>query len=130
MTARISVSGLAVLASLTTTTGAANAQQAQFMGRLSVPSYDSQTGQRPRQPLFPVPPLDVPQPRPLPESRPSLPASPNQPAALTRPRIVCGMTLLPAPDIDAKIGQRQAPERPNNPTTYTIRPVQPSICWD
>ncbi len=47
-----------------------------------------------------------------------------------KPRIVCGMTLIPAnPSKDPKMAQKENPEKAKNPTAYTIRPVQPSICW-
>jgi len=47
-----------------------------------------------------------------------------------KPRVVCGMTLIPAPpSADPKIALPEPTEKPKNPTTYTIRPLQPSICW-
>jgi hypothetical protein len=47
-----------------------------------------------------------------------------------KPRVVCGMTLLPAPpSVDPKIAGKEPLEKPKTPTTYSIRPVQPSICW-
>jgi hypothetical protein len=81
-------------------------------------------GQRPGQPLFPVP-------RVAPDEVPNAPTPPNQLEELIpKPRIVCGMTLIPAPKVDPKIGQKHETEKPKNPTRYTIRPVQPSICWE
>ena len=72
------------------------------------------SAQRPPQPLLPGQP--VPPSRSL---RPSL-----------KPRVVCGMTLIPAPPgVDPKIASPESPGRPRDPTTYTVRPVQPSICW-
>jgi hypothetical protein len=50
-----------------------------------------------------------------------------------KPRVVCGMTLLPAPQgVDPQIASdKREPEKPQDQaTSYTIRPVQPSICWD
>jgi hypothetical protein len=43
---------------------------------------------------------------------------------------VCGTTLIPAPPgVDPKIALPEPPEKAKNPTAYTIRPVQPTICW-
>ena len=130
MSARISVSGFAFLASLVSCGGVADAQQAPFSPPPAGPSwYGSQAGQRPRPPLFRAPPLEVPPPQPLPDISPRQTTPPGQSAAL-KPRIVCGMTLIPAPKIDPKIAPRQTPARPANPPAYTIRPLQPPICWE
>ena len=43
-----------------------------------------------------------------------------------RPRVVCGMTLLPAnPAIDPKM----AVEPRRDDTRYTIRAIEPPVCW-
>src|SRR5262245_57725655 len=91
-----------------------------------------------REPLFPVQRFEAPQAQQPPAQRAD-PATPTPPALLQealrnlsnlRPRIVCGMTLIPAkPSIDLKMAQKENSEKAKNPTTYTIRPVQPSICW-
>jgi hypothetical protein len=61
----------------------------------------------------------------------NLPALQNLADALiAKPRVVCGMTLLPAPTgIDPKIRLDREENKPINPTVYTIRPVQPTLCW-
>jgi len=62
------------------------------------------------QPLFPAPP------------------APNQLATPAKPRVVCGMTLIPAvPAIDPKIAKPGTEKR--NDTKFTIRAIQPSMCW-
>jgi hypothetical protein len=52
-------------------------------------------------------------PKPAPDSSP-------------RPKVVCGMTMIPAdPNIDPKM-----PAAPRSDgTNYTIRAVEPPICW-
>ena len=92
----------------------------------------------PRERLFPVPSFEAPK-APQAPAQQADPATPSPPALLLealqnlpnrKPRVVCGMTLIPGnPSVDAKIGQKDYQEKPKNPTTYTIRPVQPSICW-
>ena len=94
--------------------------------------------QQQREPLFPVQPFETPQ-APQPPAQQSHPATPAPPVLLLetlrnlpnlKPRVVCGMTLIPAnPAIDPKIAQKEDSEKTKNPTTYTIRPVPPSICW-
>jgi hypothetical protein len=45
---------------------------------------------------------------------------------LRQPTVVCGMTVIPAdPSIDP--GIRFTP--PKDTTTFTIRAVQPELCW-
>ncbi len=90
-------------------------------------------GERPRAtPLFPVQPFEGRKPQAPPQPAPTLifpDVAANLPSDL-KPRVVCGMTLIPAPpSVDPKIATPEPPEKPKNPTTYTIRPVQPSICW-
>ena len=90
------------------------------------------------EPLFPLQPFEAPQTPQLPPQQRG-PATPAPPALLPealqnlpnlKPRVVCGMTLIPGnPSVDPKIGQKEYQEKPKNPTTYTLRPVQPSICW-
>src|SRR4030095_4015935 len=90
------------------------------------------SAQRPQQPLFPGQPAPAPRTALLfPVLPPLVPVPQNDANALPnfQPRVVCGMTLIPAPpSADPKIA-KEPPEKPRNPTTYTIRPVQPSICW-
>ena len=125
MGARASVLLLTVLGSVATSVAVLSAQRPQqplFPGQ-PVPS--AKTG-----PLFPVQPFDgqeqapqARQPLVFPEVVANLPPS-------LKPRVVCGMTLIPAPPgVDPKIASQGPTEQPKNPTTYTIRPVQPSICW-
>lgn len=88
--------------------------------------------------LFPVQSFEPPK-APQPPAQQADPATPSPPALLLetvrnlanrKPRIVCGMTLVPAnPSIDSKMAQKKNPEKTKDPTTYTIRPVQPSLCW-
>jgi hypothetical protein len=67
--------------------------------------------------------------QPLPPATLVFPNNTNALANL-KPRVVCGMTLIPAPPgVDPKIGDQREAEKPKTPTRYTIRPVQPSICW-
>ena len=83
-------------------------------------------------PLFPVPPLDgqAPQTTPVPVPPPLFSDVAKMLPLDLKPRVVCGMTLLPAPqDIDPQIAGQRPPEKPKDSTTYTVRPVQPSICW-
>ena len=113
-----------VLAMAATFPSVLEAAPGQFAQAPGTPRLQIQQRQRPQPPLFPVPPLAQ-------DRAPSPPASPNQAEPLiVKPRVVCGMTLIPmAPQIDPKIAQKREPQKPKNPTTYTIRPVQPSICW-
>jgi hypothetical protein len=90
------------------------------------------SAQRPPQPLFPAQPAPPPRTAPLfpvPRLAPSAPNDANA-APNLEPRVVCGMTLVPkSPSVDPKIATPEPPEKAKNPTAYTIRPVQPSICW-
>jgi hypothetical protein len=93
--------------------------------------------QEQREPLFPLQPFEAPKAPQLPPQQRD-PAAPAPPALLLetlqnlrslKPRVVCGMTLIPGnPHVDPKIGQKDDPEKLKNPTTYAIRPVQPFIC--
>ena len=95
------------------------------------------TPRQEQRPLFPPQPFEAPKAPQLPAQQRE-PATPAPPALLLetlqnlrslKPRVVCGMTLIPGnPYVDPKIGQKDDPEKLKNPTTYTIRPVQPSIC--
>ena len=101
------------------------------------------TAQQRLEPLFPgqrapkAPSLSPMQPSQVPQSPQATPPPPTlvvtsdtNPLANLKPRVVCGMTLIPAPpDVDPKIADQREAEKPKTPTTYTIRPVQPSICW-
>ena len=61
-----------------------------------------------------------------PKRQASLPASPQQREPEPRPKVVCGMVLIPAdPSIDPRI-RFEAPKRD---TRFTIRAVQPPVCW-
>lgn len=46
-------------------------------------------------------------------------------AEAAKPRVVCGMTLIPAPNVDPKM----AIEPNTDSTRYTIRAIEPPICW-
>jgi len=119
MGVRSSVLVFTVLAVVATLGGVLQAGQVQFTQAPTPP----RSPMTPGQPLFPVP-------RVAPDEVPNPPTPPNQLEELApKPRIVCGMTLIPAPKVDPKIGQKQETEKPKNPTRYTIRPVQPPICW-
>ena len=101
------------------------------------------TAQQRLDPLFPgqrapkAPSLSPMQPSQAPQSPQATPPPPTRvvtsdtnPLANLRPRVVCGMTLIPAPPgVAPKIADQREAEKPRNPTAYTIRPVQPSICW-
>jgi hypothetical protein len=62
---------------------------------------------------------------------PSLPSLPDLADALMlKPRIVCGTTLIPAsPAVDPDIAIKRPAGKPKDLTTYTIQPVQPTLCW-
>ena len=82
--------------------------------------------------LFPVQPFvgQTAQVQPAPVPTPLFTEVAKMLAPDLKPRVVCGMTLIPAPpEVDPKIALPEPAEKPKNPTTYTIRPVQPSICW-
>jgi hypothetical protein len=90
------------------------------------------SAQRPQPPLFPGQPVPPPRAAPLFPVPPLTLFPPNDANAVPnlQPRVVCGMTLIPAPpSVDPKIAGKEQNEKPRNPTAYTIRPVQPSICW-
>jgi hypothetical protein len=96
-------------------------------GSVGATSRDSQTG------AVTQPPVVVPfarkpftklfRPAPLPtESRSSM----QQPRSPARPKVVCGMTLIPGdPAIDSGIATRAQ----RSETRFTIRAIQPRICW-
>ena len=118
------------------------AAQSQFVQSLSAPASGVLSAPEQRQPLFPVPPAGPQTPpqtpavplAPVPPAAgavPGLPALPNLADALIqKPRIVCGMTLIPAaPAVDPKIATKPPAGKPKDPTTYTIRAVQPTLCW-
>ena len=127
MVTRSSVLLFTVVATVATSAAVLTAQQ-----RLE-PLFPGQRA--PKAPLlFPAQPFQFPQ---VPQS----PQAPTPPPTLVfpdntnvlanlKPRVVCGMTLIPAPPgVDPKIADQREAEKPKTPTTYTIRPVQPSICW-
>ena len=123
MSVRGSLPAFTALAIVATLVGVLEAAQIQFTQSPTPPPSQIVPRQRPGRPLFPVPPVS-------PDKVPNQPALPNQAEAMVpKPRIVCGMTLVPAPNVDPKIGQKLETEKPKNSTKYTIRPVQPSICW-
>ena len=104
--------------------------QRQFTQSPATPRFEISPPQRPGQPLFPVQPFEVPRAPQLPAPVPALPPVPPDTLANLRPRVVCGMTLIPAPpSVDPKIAEKRESQKPKNPTTYMIRPVQPSMCW-
>jgi hypothetical protein len=127
-----SVLALTALTIIGTLVGVVDGAQLQFTQTAPIPTPQVSPSQLRRQPLFPVPRLEVtkaPQP-PAEQADPVVP--PSRPGTLPnlKPRVVCGMTLIPAPpSIDPKIAQKDDPQKPKNPTTYTIRPVQPSMRW-
>ena len=135
MSVRGSLPAFTALAIVAILVSLLEAAPGQFVQAPGVSRNEILPPQRPQQqPLFPVPPLEVPKPAPpRSQAEPVVPIPPTTPSALPtlKPRVVCGMTLIPAmPAIDPKIGTDQKVEKPKNPTTYTIRPVQPSICWE
>jgi hypothetical protein len=123
MSVRGLVPVIMTLAIVATLGGVLQASQIQFTQSPTPPRYPTMPGQRPGQPLFPVP-------RVAPDEVPNPSTPPNQvEAVIPKPRIVCGMTLIPAPKVEPKTAEKPETEKPKNPTRYTIRPVQPSICW-
>jgi hypothetical protein len=48
-----------------------------------------------------------------------------QPTQREKPRVVCGMTIIPAPNVDPKM----MVEPRTDSTRYTIRAIEPPICW-
>jgi hypothetical protein len=127
MGARTPVLLLTVCAAIAASAAVLSAQRPQQ------PLFPGQPVPPPRtSPLFPVQPFDGQQPQAPPQARPA-PLFPEKVANLPpdlKPRVVCGMTLIPAPPtVDPKIALPEQTEKPKNPTTYTIRPVQPSTCW-
>jgi len=74
-----------------------------------------------------APPTPAPRAQPQTTEPPSGPffIVPKQQREAVKPKVVCGMTVIPAdPSIDPKFVIR----RPDTATTYTIRTVQPAIC--
>jgi hypothetical protein len=126
MRTRSSVLLLMVLVAATTSVAVLSAQRPQQ------PTFPGQPAPPPRTaPLFPVQPFGGQEPQAPPQAAQALrfDVVPN-PLPNLKPRVVCGMTLIPAPpSADPKIALPEPTEKPKNPTTYTIRPVQPSICW-
>ena len=127
LTALMIVTGLGVAAA-----------QLRFTQTEPFPQSQITPPQHHRERSFPVQPFEAPKAPQLPaqQANPATPA----PAALLletlrnlpnrKPRVVCGMTLIPANlSVDPKIAQKDDREQPANQTTYTIRPVQPSLCW-
>jgi hypothetical protein len=113
------------------------AAQVRFSQTAPFPRRQVTPPQQQRERLFPVQPFEAAKAAQAPAPQAN-PATPVPPALLLetlrnlpnlKPRVVCGMTLIPAnPSVDPKIGQRHDAKKPKNATTYTIRPVQPSIC--
>jgi hypothetical protein len=126
MRARSSVLLLTVIAGAATSVAVLSAQRPQQ------PLFPEQPVPAPRTaPLFPVPPFEgqrASQAPPRPAPAPLFVDLANMRLDL-KTRVVCGMTLLPAPDVDPKIALPEAVEKTKDPTTYAIRPVQPSVCW-
>lgn len=106
--------------------GPAGSSQAQIQETLQAPRAVPPLPQVP-----PVRPFQPQQPRPLfPVPPTEQPRAPNQAVTATKPRVVCGMTLIPVdPKVDPKIALKGDPENKDDGTKYTIRAVQPSICW-
>jgi hypothetical protein len=46
--------------------------------------------------------------------------------ASPKPKVVCGMVIIPA---DPLLDPRMGVEPPNRDTRFTIRAVQPPVCW-
>ena len=66
---------------------------------------------------------DLFQPSPL--VKPSEHTQVTQPSASAKPKVVCGMTVIPAdPGIDPKF----IVPLPDRPTRYTMRLIEPPIC--
>ena len=49
----------------------------------------------------------------------------NDAPSPSEPRIVCGMTIIPA---DPKIDPKMVIERPRDDVRYTMRSIEPSVC--
>lgn len=128
MSVRGSVLLLTILGSVVTSVAPVSAQQpGRHVLRVIPPPKAA--------PLFPVQPFDAQSPQAVPAPVPTplfADVAKTLPPDL-KPRVVCGMTLLPAPQgVDPQIASdKREPEKPQDQaTSYTIRPVQPSICWD
>jgi hypothetical protein len=95
------------------------------LAALQAPPVRPLQPQQPR-PLFPVPPKGQPLPVPPAEQ----PLTPNRAVTAPKPRVVCGMTLIPTdPKVDPKIASKPDAEKKGDGTKFTIRAVQPTICW-
>lgn len=55
-----------------------------------------------------------------------LPSSLEQPESGQRPKVVCGILVIPA---DPSVDPRIQVEPPTRDTQFTIRAIQPSLCW-
>ena len=55
-----------------------------------------------------------------------LPSSLEQPESRQQPKRACGMVVIPA---DPSVDPRIQVEPPTRDTQFTIRAIQPSLCW-
>ena len=55
----------------------------------------------------------------------ALHATPAQPVLLDKPRVVCGMTIIP---VDPKIDPKMRVEQKNGNVWFTLRTVPPPMC--
>lgn len=63
--------------------------------------------------------------QPAPLVKPTERAHVSQPPTLAKPKVVCGMTIIPAdPSLDPKFA-RTPPDRSTN---FTMRVIEPTIC--
>jgi hypothetical protein len=50
----------------------------------------------------------------------------SAPPPTDKPRVVCGMTIIP---VDPKTDPKMVLEPRTDSTRYTIRAIEPSVCW-
>ncbi len=100
---------------LSTLADAASASAAQFQPFVRSGEQTASPGRRdPYRQLF------------QPEDKKTPPSAPSPSVDRPQPRVVCGMTIVPAdPTIDPKIAVKP---RPDDTTRYAIRGITPPIC--
>jgi hypothetical protein len=82
-------------------------------GHLVLASEPTTTGKNPYSRLF------------EPQAKMAPPQRSGAPAAESKPRVVCGMTVIPA---DMSIDPKMQMKRKDSPTRYAIRSVPPPMC--